>query len=91
MGRFSGEKVHGESHAGRVREQPNRERTNMFHNPTTDPLSESSEDLSPPATDSLTPSPYYLVRSNLPGLCFEIENPDTKPPVVSFNFTGDDD
>jgi hypothetical protein len=65
----------------------------MFHTPTTGfRFDESdSEDAAPPATDSLTPSPYYLVRSNLPGLCFEIENPDTELPVVSFNFTGDDD
>jgi hypothetical protein len=39
-----------------------------------------------PATDSLQPCPdSFLVRSNLPGLCFEIENPDTDVPVLSFD------
>jgi len=58
----------------------------MFHTPTTGLRFEESgsEDATPPATDSLTP--YYLVRSNLPGLCFEIENPDTELPVVTFEF-----
>jgi len=64
----------------------------MFHTPTTGfSFDESgSKDTTPPATDSLTPGSYYLVRSNLPGLSFEIENPDTELPVVSFDFTGDD-
>jgi len=64
----------------------------MFHTPSNVPRIEesNSEDTAAPATDSLTPNPYYLVRSNLPGLCFEIENPETELPVVSFDFTGDD-
>jgi len=40
---------------------------------------------SPLATDSLPPS-GYLVRSNLPNLSLEIEDPDTEFPLVSFDF-----
>jgi len=60
----------------------------MFQPPTTEPCLEGSGrcDSSPAGTESLSPSPYYLVRSNMPGLCFEIENPDTELPVVSFEF-----
>lgn len=32
----------------------------------------------PSVTDLLSPPGNYLVRSNLPGLCFEIEKPDEK-------------
>jgi hypothetical protein len=43
-------------------------------------------------TDSLLPSShssYYLLRSNQPGLCLEIENPDTELPVLTFDFKAD--
>ena len=65
----------------------------MLHTPATGlRFDESgSEDGVPLATDSLIPNLYYLVRTNLPGLCFEIENPEMELPVVRFNFKGDGD
>jgi hypothetical protein len=59
----------------------------MLHAPSDSYVEESGRnDSSSSATDSLTPQPGYLVRSNLPGLSLEIENPDTELPVVSFDF-----
>jgi len=40
----------------------------------------------PAAADSLLPNSGYLVRSSLSGLCFEIEDPDTEMPLVTFDF-----
>lgn len=39
-----------------------------------------------PVTYSFFPNSCYLVRSNLPGLSFEIENPETELPLVTFDF-----
>jgi hypothetical protein len=62
----------------------------MLHTPTDPDVEESGcNSPPPPSTNSLTPQPGYLVRSNLPGLSLEIENPDTELPVVSFDFEMD--
>ncbi|MDR2925690.1 MAG: hypothetical protein LBU76_07085 [Azoarcus sp.] len=58
----------------------------MLHTPTDLKFSETARrnfpSLPPSATDSLLPRPdNYLVRSNLPGLCFEIEKPDADFPL----------
>jgi hypothetical protein len=66
----------------------------MFHTPTDPNCKESNHDrVSSQGTDSLLPgsdhSSYYLLRSNLPGLSLEIENPDTELPVLTFDFKAD--
>lgn len=64
----------------------------MMLDTLTDPDFKESvrDDLPFSSTGSLSPgSEYYLVRSNLPGLCFEIENPATELPVLSFDFKVD--
>jgi hypothetical protein len=61
----------------------------MRHTSTNLPAKESGSDDSscpPIVTDSLIPGSFYLVRSNLPGVCVEIENPDSEFPSVSFDF-----
>jgi len=70
---------------------PTAREAKMPQPPTTEPCVKKSgrSDPSPSGTDLLPPSPYYLVRSNLPGLYFEIENPDTELPVVRFEFWGE--
>lgn len=54
----------------------------MFRTPTNLKFSEPSckdfPPMPPSVTDLLSPPGNYLVRSNLPGLCFEIEKPDEK-------------
>lgn len=62
----------------------------MFNPPIDLNYKELNLDASPRVTDSLHPgsahSNYYLLRSNLPGLSVEIENPDTELPVLTFDF-----
>jgi len=59
----------------------------MFHTPTDLGIKgQNKESYSRPLTRSLLPDSVYLVRSNLPGLCFEIEKPDAELPLVTFNF-----
>jgi hypothetical protein len=60
---------------------------NMYTSITSSRFRESGyDDPILPVADSFPPSPYYLVRSNLPGLYLEIENPDTELPVLIFEF-----
>jgi hypothetical protein len=66
----------------------------MLYTPTDPNTREPNRDHVPTAaTDSLTPgsanSKHYLLRSNLPGLSLEIENPDTELPVLTFDFEVD--
>ena len=65
----------------------------MFRNPINLDIKESGSDdlltVIHPVTDSLLPNSAYLVRSNSPGLSFEIENPETELPLVTFDFEAD--
>jgi len=62
----------------------------MFHSKNDPDFKELCNDVSPSSsTDSLLPSAGYLVRSNLPGLSLEIEDPDREFSLVSFDFEAD--